>query len=111
LGAVNAEGLTFAQGGSVGDVNLGRIGEIIKPATTRPLAETRAATAYGPPNVPRSFSPPAAVHRNARWLYCASHASPTTMAPSPETPYAAAYAYPKSPRSFIPVAADHLNAR
>jgi len=31
LGAVNAEGLTFAQGGSVGDVNLGRIGEIIKP--------------------------------------------------------------------------------
>jgi|SRR5919198_5553880 LysM repeat protein len=31
LGAINAEGLTFAQGGNVGDVSLGRIGTIIKP--------------------------------------------------------------------------------
>src|SRR5919201_5895862 len=31
LGAINAEGLTFAQGGKVGDVSLGRIGTIIKP--------------------------------------------------------------------------------
>jgi LysM repeat protein len=31
LGAINAEGLTFAEGGNVGDVSLGRIGTIIKP--------------------------------------------------------------------------------
>jgi LysM repeat protein len=31
LGAINAEGLTFAQGGNVGDVSLGRVGTIIKP--------------------------------------------------------------------------------
>src|SRR5919201_6279213 len=31
LGAINAEGLSFAQGGNVGDVSLGRVGTIIKP--------------------------------------------------------------------------------
>jgi len=31
LGAINAEGITFAEGGNVGSVSLGRIGTIIKP--------------------------------------------------------------------------------
>jgi LysM repeat protein len=41
LGAINAEGLTFAEGGSVGDVSLGRSGTIIKPAEVPTQAPTR----------------------------------------------------------------------
>src|SRR4051812_31727111 len=80
------------------------------PTTTRPLAETFAASAYPPPRVPMSCRPPAAVQRNARWSKLAFQACPTTTEPSLETPYASANAYPKLPRSCMVVAVQR-NAR
>ena len=49
LGIVNAEGLAMGQGGSIGDVRLGRLGTIIKPVEI----PTSAATA---PHVPTEYT-------------------------------------------------------
>src|SRR5207237_6930365 len=58
------------------------------PTTIEPSLETPYAAAYAYPKSPRSFIPPAAVHRNARYCPLAFDAYPTTTEPVDDTPYA-----------------------
>jgi LysM repeat protein len=71
LGAINAEGLTFAEGGSVGDISLGRTGTIIKPVDipTEPAVSHAPSTfTVGPSDTLESIAAKYNVNLDAiRW--------------------------------------------
>src|SRR5688572_28160950 len=75
------------------------------PTTTEPLEETSNARLPTPPSVPRSCSPPAAVHRKALPF----EELPTMVEPSADTLYAALQG-PNVPMGSIPFATVHRKA-